>query len=170
MRIRLLVILLSLCFISNAAANDKDDSYTLYLIRHAEKQQDGSRDPVLTEAGKNRSKQLASWFLDKDIKNIWSSDYKRTRDTAKPLLAELGLELSIYDPGNQAALVEQLLRRLHNSLVVGHSNTIPELARLLCGCFIEEMQETEHDRLIVVSVFGTNTQVETLQQKPLFQP
>jgi len=170
MRLRLLLILLNLCFISNAAATDKDDSYTLYLVRHAEKEQDGSRDPVLTEPGKSRSQQLASRFLGKEIKDIWSSDYKRTRDTAKPLLSQLGLELSIYDPGNQADLVEQLLRRQHNALVVGHSNTIPELARLLCNCFIEEVQETEHDRLIVVSVFGTNTQVETLQQKPLFQP
>jgi broad specificity phosphatase PhoE len=170
MRIRLLLILLGFCFISNAAANDKYDSYTLYLIRHAEKQQNGSRDPVLTEAGKKRSNQLAHWFQSKDIKDIWSSDYKRTRDTAKPLLAELGLESSIYDPGNQAVLVEQLLHKQHNALIIGHSNTIPELARLLCGCFIEDMQETEHDRLIVVSIVGTNTQIKTLQQKPLSQP
>ncbi len=170
MRLRLLLILLSLCFLSNVAATDKDDSYTLYLIRHAEKYQDGSRDPVLTETGNNRSQQLASWFLDKDLKEIWSSDYKRTRDTAKPLLAELGHELSIYDPGNQAALVEQLLHRQHNALIVGHSNTIPELARLLCGCIIADMEETEHDRLIVVSVVGSRTQVKTLHQKSFFQP
>ena len=170
MRIRLLLILLSCCFISNAAATDKDNSYTLYLIRHAEKQQDGSRDPVLTEAGKSRSKQLANWFLDKDIKEIWSSDYKRTRDTAKPLLSQLGLELSIYDPGNQATLVEQLLHRQHNALIIGHSNTIPELARLLCDCTIADMDESEHGRMIVVSVVNSNTEARTLQQSYLFQP
>ena len=65
---------------------------------------------------------------------------------------------------------KQLLHKQHNALIVGHSNTIPELARLLCGCFIEDMQETEHDRLIVVSIIGTNTQIKTLQQKPLSQP
>lgn len=170
MRIRLLLILLSLCFISNATATDKDDSYTLYLIRHAEKEQDGSRDPVLTVTGKNRSQQLANWFQDKEIREIWSSDYKRTRDTVKPLLSQPGLELSIYDPGNQAALVEQLLHRQLNALIVGHSNTIPELARLLCGCLIEDMEETEHDRLIVISVIDTESQVNTLQQSLLFQP
>ena len=170
MRIRLLLFLLSLFFISNTYATDKDDSYTLYLIRHAEKEQDGSRDPELTETGKNRSQQLANWFQNKDLKEIWSSDYKRTRDTAKPLLSQLGLELGIYDPGNQATLVEKLLHRQLNALIVGHSNTIPELARMLCGCLIADMEETEHDRLIVISVDSSKAQVETLQQNIFLQP
>jgi broad specificity phosphatase PhoE len=170
MRVRVLVILLACCFIGDSTATDTDSSYTLYLVRHAEKQADGSRDPVLTETGKNRSELLANWFRDKDIKDIWSSDYKRTRDTAKPLLSQLGLELSIYDPRNQAALVEELLDKQHTALVVGHSNTIPELARLLCNCFIADMDDSEHDRLIVILIAGAKIQVNTLQQSHLFQP
>jgi len=168
-RISTLFFIFSCSIIGSATASGEETTYTLFLIRHAEKQADGSRDPKLTETGKSRSIQLANWFEDKNIREIWSSDYKRTRDTAEPLLSQLGLELTIYDPGNQAALVEQLLHKQRNALIVGHSNTIPELARLLCGCFIEDMQETEHDRLIIVSVVGTNTQAETLQQTSLFQ-
>jgi broad specificity phosphatase PhoE len=59
------------------------DNFELYLVRHAEKQADGSRDPELTEAGTHRADNLAGWFEDKNISDIWSSDYKRTRDTAK---------------------------------------------------------------------------------------
>ena len=169
MRIAVLLFIFSCCITGNAQVSGKETSYTLFLVRHAEKQADGSHDPKLTETGKKRSMQLANWFEDKNIREIWSSDYKRTRDTAEPLLSQLGLELTIYDPGNQAALIEQLLHRQRNALIVGHSNTIPELARLLCGCFIEDMQETEHDRLIIVSVVDTNTQAETLQQTNLFQ-
>jgi len=170
MHIRILLVLLGCCFINAATATGKNDGYTLYLVRHAEKQLDGSRDPILTEAGKNRSQLLAGWFRNKNIKDIWSSDYKRTRDTAKPLLSQLELELSIYDPGNQAALVEKLLHKQHTALIVGHSNTIPELARLLCDCLIADMEESEHDRLIVISVDNTEIQVSTLQQNHLFQP
>jgi phosphohistidine phosphatase SixA len=170
MRFRILIFLFAICFIGNAIANDADKTHTLYLVRHAEKQQDGSRDPELTAAGKKRSQQLANWFQDKDIKDIWSSDYKRTRDTAKPSLLLLGLELSIYDPGNQAALVKQLLVNQRNALIVGHSNTIPELARMLCNCVISDMEESEYDRLIVITAANSKTQVKTLQQNHLFQP
>jgi phosphohistidine phosphatase SixA len=170
MRFRILIFLFAICFIGNAIANDADKTHTLYLVRHAEKQQDGSRDPELTAAGKKRSQQLANWFRDKDIKDIWSSDYKRTRDTANPLLSQLGLEQSIYDPGDQAALVKQLLEKQHNALIIGHSNTIPELARLLCDCVISDMDESEYDRLIIITAAKSKTRVKTLQQNQLFQP
>ena len=168
MRLRILLFLLACCFIGNATAADKNSSYTLYLIRHAEKQADGSRDPALTEIGKNRSEQLAVWFQDKNITEIWSSDYKRTRDTAKPLATGLDLELSIYDPRNLPDLVKELRRHQRTTLIVGHSNTTPELARLLCDCFVEDMDESEYDRMIAISVGGNKTQVKTLQQNHLF--
>ena len=168
MRLQILMFLLACCFIGNATASDKDSGYTLYLVRHAEKQSDGSRDPALTEIGKNRSEQLAVWFQDKGITEIWSTDYKRTRDTAMPLVTGLGLELSIYDPRNLPDLAEKLLHNQRTALIVGHSNTTPELARLLCDCFVEDMDESEYDRLIVMSVTDAETQVKTLQQNQLF--
>jgi len=170
MRLRILIFFLTCCFIGNATAADKDSSYTLYLVRHAEKQADGSRDPALTEIGKHRSEQLAVWLQDKNITETWSSDYKRTRDTAKPLATGLGLELTIYDPGNLPDLVKKLRRHQRTALIVGHSNTTPELARLLCNCFVEDMDESEYDRLIVISISNTETRVRTLQQNHLLQP
>ena len=169
MRIRLLIVLLTCCFISNTNASDEDANYTLYLVRHAEKQQDGGRDPELTKEGKARSKQLANWFQDKNIKDIWSSDYKRTRDTAQPLVSRLGLELSIYDPRNLADLVVQLQHNQRTTLIVGHSNTTSELARLLCDCSIPDMDESEYDRLIVISVTDGKTEARTLEQDQLFK-
>ena len=167
MRIQILLILLSCCFIGNASAAGKDGNYTLYLVRHAEKQSDGSRDPALTQAGKQRAERLAAWLQDEDIQNIWSSDYIRTRDTAMPMLSNPGLELSIYDPRDLAALAENLLEKQHNAVIVGHSNTTPELARLLCHCDIQDMDESEYDRLIVVSVASGEARAETLQQRQL---
>ncbi len=164
MQVRLLLCFLACCLIGNASASDQDSGHTLYLVRHAEKQSDGSHDPALNDAGKKRSMQLAILLQDKDIKTIWSSDFKRTRETAKPLLSSLVLQLNIYDPRNQADLVENLLENQQNTLIVGHSNTIPELARLICDCLIADMNESEYDRMIVISIIDGEVELKTLQQ------
>jgi phosphohistidine phosphatase SixA len=165
MRIQLLIFLLFCCFSGEAFGSDANDSYTIYLVRHAEKVQDGSRDPELTEIGRQRSAALADWFIDKDIEDIWTSDYKRTRDTAAPILSKLDIDLTLYDPRNLPQLTENLLAQQHNALIVGHSNTTPQLARLLCKCEIADMDESEHNRLIIVSVKGDETEVRTLLQQ-----
>lgn len=169
MRGLLLLIFLCLGCFGSASKADSGSDFTLYLVRHAEKQLDGSRDPFLDEAGTSRAEKLSGWFQDKSIRDIWSSDFHRTRDTVKPLLSSIGLELTIYDPRQLADLSGKLLNRQNNALVVGHSNTTPELARLLCGCDIDPMDETEHDRLIVVSIVDGEPSVTTLHQSRLFR-
>jgi len=164
MRLRILLVLLASCLTGCMYAADNDNTFTLYLIRHAEKQSDGSRDPGLTTAGMDRAQKSADWLQDKDIVDIWSSDYKRTRNTAEPLLEELNLDLKIYDPGNLPALAERLRDNGSNALVVGHSNTTPELARLLCQCDIADMDESEYERLIVIAFVGEEVTVQTLRQ------
>ena len=170
MRARFFLLLLLSGCIGHTDTTGDSDGYTLYLVRHAEKQADLGKDPALNEVGKYRSAQLASWFQDKDIREIWSSDYKRSRDTAAPLALSLGLELSLYDPRDLPALTSKLLEHRKNALIVGHSNTTPELARLLCQCEIADMDESEYDRLIAVTINGENTSVNTLTQNTLFQP
>jgi broad specificity phosphatase PhoE len=164
---RIILFLLICCLTACTTAPASKDNYTLYLVRHAEKQADGSRDPELTEAGTHRAENLAGWFEDKDIRDVWSSDYKRTRDTAKPTLSKLGLKLKIYDAHDLPALSETLLSNQNNALIVGHSNTTPELARLLCDCDIDDMDDLEYDRIIVVSIVNAKTHVKILQQDQL---
>ena len=166
MKSRLWLLTLVCCLAAGQTANATDE-FTLYLVRHAEKQDDGSRDPALTAAGRQRAENLADWLEDKGIANVWSSDYRRTRDTALPLAGKLGLGLNLYDPLKQPALVRNLLGQRHTALIVGHSNTIPELARMLCECEIADMDESEYDRLIVITVSGGQADAETLNQAKL---
>ncbi len=168
MRNRILVLALLVCMTAVAGAGNADDHYELYLVRHAEKLLDDGDDPGLTDAGKQRSAQMAGWLLDKGIADIWSSDYRRSRDTAAPLAAMLGQELKLYDPRNLPALVRNLRNNRHNALIVGHSNTTPDLARLLCVCFVRDMEDTDYDQLIVISVSGEDTGIEVLSQDALF--
>ena len=166
---RFLLILLLTLGIGSACTTQTDDSFTLYLVRHAEKQADGGEDPGLTDAGIYRSEQLAKWLQDKDIREVWSSDYQRTRDTAEPLVSALGLEMTLYDPRDLPALSEELLGNRDNALIVGHSNTTPDLTRLLCQCDISDMDESEYDQLYVVSVQRGETTVEISRQSLLFE-
>ena len=168
MRNQVILLLVIFCLSGCAFAVESHDSFTLYLVRHAEKQSDGTRDPALTEAGIQRATQLAAWLTDKGITDIHSSDYKRTRGTAQPLATMLEIELNIYDPSDLPALATQLKSTQHNAYVVGHSNTTPGLARLLCNCEIADMDESEYDRLIEISIDGDTANARILKQGDLF--
>jgi len=120
-----------------------------FLVRHAEKA-DQSEDPPLTEEGHARARALADLLRDAGVETIYSSDFERTRDTAAPLASDLGLEVMLYDPNRLAELAETLLSSPGRALVVGHSNTTPELAGLLGGDPGPPIPEDEYDRLYVL--------------------
>lgn len=169
MRVSTVLILLLTLSIGNAGANQPDGDFKLYLVRHAEKQADAGEDPGLTDAGRFRAHQLVKLFRYRDIENIWSTDYQRTRDTAATLAATLKLEMKLYDPYDLPALSNRLLEDRRNALIVGHSNTTPDLTRLLCRCDISDMDDSEYDLLYVVTVSGDETNVEILKQSSLWE-
>ncbi len=120
-----------------------------FLVRHAEKV-DESEDPPLSEVGHQIAQTLASLLRDARIERIYSSDFVRTRDTATPLVEDLGIELSLYDPGNLDELVKELLLVPGRYLVVGHGDTTPELAQLLGAEPGSDIARNEYDRLYVL--------------------
>lgn len=170
MRVPLLLLFILVVCISCSNTTQPDSQYSLYLVRHAEKQADGSKDPALTTAGEQRAEQLATWLADKSIIDVWSSDYQRSRHTAIPSLANSGLELKLYDPRDLPSLAGQLRDRQNNAVIVGHSNTTPQLAGLLCDCMVDEMDDQEYDLLFVVSVIDGEAKLDVLSQKNIFQP
>lgn len=170
MRYPVLLLLILACCIGCSHATQPDSQYSLYLVRHAEKQADGTKDPDLTAQGEQRAEKLAVWLADKNIADVWSSDYQRSRHTAKPSLTNPGLELKLYDPRDLPALASKLRDNQNNALVVGHSNTTPQLAGLLCDCMVAEMDDLEYDLLFVVSVTEGEANLDVLSQKNIFQP
>jgi broad specificity phosphatase PhoE len=139
-----------------------------FLVRHAEKA-DQSEDPPLTEEGHARARALADLLRDAGITEIFSSDFERTRDTAAPLAGDLGLAVTPYDPTRLPELARTLLSSPGRVLVVGHSNTTPELAGLLGGEPGAPIPETEYDRLYVLHHHpgaGTTTTVLRLGARP----
>ncbi|MCP9757512.1 histidine phosphatase family protein [Lacihabitans sp. CCS-44] len=97
---------------------------SFYIVRHAEKSTIPKEDPLLTEAGSQRAERLKTILEHKGIEKIYSTKTVRTTTTGKPLADAQKLEIEIYEPKNQTALIETLKKSNQNTLVVGHSNTI----------------------------------------------
>ena len=135
-------------------ASEANERFNIYLVRHAEKtvEQD---DPDLTEAGLARAELLAELLGDEPIRAVWSTDYRRTQMTAVPLAARLGLDVRSYDAADLGAFAAQLLEEGETAVIVGHSNTTPQLSVELGGEPGEPIVEaTEYDRLYVLTISG----------------
>ena len=130
---------------------------TVFLVRHAEAlyppPEDAPRNPPLNRLGRGRAAQLANLLLDAGITGILSTDLHRTLETARPLADSLSLEIERYDHRALPALAERLAATTGRFLVSGHSNTTPEMVRLLGGDPGEPIDEkTEFDRLYIVTM------------------
>ncbi len=122
------------------------------LVRHAEKAEAPADDPPLSRQGEARARALARTLADAGITRIHSSDTRRTRDTAAPLAAALGLEIELYDPRDLPAMADRLRALPGRHLVVGHSNTTDVLSGLLGGATFGEIVEAwEYNRLYVLT-------------------
>jgi 2,3-bisphosphoglycerate-dependent phosphoglycerate mutase len=139
-----------------ADALGPDEITTIFLVRHAEKADDGTDDPDLDSMGAVRAEVLAKMLLPSEIRAIYSTDYKRTRQTGQPLADMTGLDIDIYIPHDTAFIHDMVNRHRGEAvLVVGHSNTIPALVNQLVGEKAhQQLEEMEYDKLFIVTVFG----------------
>ncbi len=141
----------------------------IYLVRHAEKQADGTKNPHLTKQGSHRAELLAEQLQDKGITAIYSTDYHRTQQTAKPLAKKLGIDVSIYDPRKLQEFANRLKTSKANILVVGHSNTTPALSYYLGGDTFGDIDESEYDRLYHLQINGGQVKSTLLRSQPIKQ-
>jgi len=105
------------------------------LVRHAERAAEPKDDPGLTTAGQVRAQALATALAQAGVTAIITTQYQRSRDTAAPLATALGItpELVATRRGeDHIAAVAAAVRRLQGVvLVVGHGNTVPQIAHTL---------------------------------------
>jgi phosphohistidine phosphatase SixA len=164
MIIRKLTLILSLSMLVSCSSLIITDSYPIlnttafdaqyYLVRHAEKTTE-KVDPDLTELGRQRAKDLADRLKGVPLTHIYSSNFKRTINTAKPVSNNKNLEILLYNPKDLAGLSKELLSKEGIFLVVGHSNTTPDLSKFMGGIAGEPIIEaTEYNRLYILKRKG----------------
>jgi phosphohistidine phosphatase SixA len=150
----LLLLVLTLGLPASAVAQP-----AVFLVRHAERADSGAvpamagapaADPDLSEAGRARAASLAVALKDANITAIYATEFKRTQQTAAPLARALGLAVIIVPGSSVATLVEKLNALPGNALVVGHSNTVPEVAKALGVKTAVQIPDSEYSNLFVV--------------------
>lgn len=148
---------------------------TMIFVRHAEKSALPADDPVLTPAGERRAAELARQLVDADviagIDAVYSTPYRRTVDTARPVADALGLEVNIYDPDDNEAVLEAILKKHKGKiiLVVGHSDTLPTLiADLGASKQVPPISDNEYDNMYLVSIpwFGKTKTIRLRYGEP----
>ena len=154
MRVTLgLVVLLATLASVDAVAQD-----TVFLVRHAERADAGMAsagaavsDPDLSAEGRARADSLAMMLEDANVTAIYATEFKRTQQTAAPLAKALGLTVTIVKAADSTKLMEALKSSAGNVLVVGHSNTVPDVVRFLGVRASITIGEAEYDNLFVVT-------------------
>ncbi|MEO6454315.1 MAG: phosphoglycerate mutase family protein [Ginsengibacter sp.] len=123
-----------------------------YVVRHAERQ-DTSPNSPLSATGLQRAGILRDSLITKGIDFIYASTFLRTQQTAQPLATALGKSLQIYIPDTTKKLIT-VLKRIKGKrvLVVGHSDTVPEIVLGLSGETVPAIAFNDFDNLYVIKI------------------
>src|SRR5438034_5218577 len=122
------------------------------IVRHAEKATDGGRDPDLSSAGRSRADALARILKDSGITVIFTSELKRTQETAAPTATSIGVTATVVPAKDTAALVAKLHQLNGNALVVGHGDTIPNMIKALGINSPINIPDEDYSELLVVTL------------------
>ena len=129
---------------------------TVILVRHAERAGGMGPEVGIGKAGRCRARLLAGLLADAGVKHIYTSEVARTQQTAKPLAKKLGLQPEAIGAKDYDALLAKLLSGAPGeaALVVGHSNTVPEIISRLGAGTVPAIADNDYDRLFVVTITG----------------
>ncbi len=132
---------------------------TIIFVRHAEQTSHEDADPSLSEAGQRRVAELTRQLADADvvagIDAIYSTALKRATETAEPLAQRLGLPINIYDGADTETVLTEILKAHKGQIIllVGHSNTVPELiGNLGASKKVPPIERGEFDNIYIISI------------------
>ena len=128
---------------------------TVWIVRHAEKDTSFANrlNPDLTVVGMQRAKDLAAYLQKENIVKIFSTDTKRTKQTA----TYFNVPIEIYNPKNVITVLDfiNLDKQDKSVLIVGHSNTVLETIEALGGIRpVAQLSDDDYDYLFKVVLMG----------------
>jgi phosphohistidine phosphatase SixA len=127
------------------------------VVRHAEVENPTDADPALSVDGRERAARLAKMLSQarpvRGIDAIFSSEFRRTQQTATPLSETLALPINVIPAATWSALPRKIKREHRGEyvLVAGSSNTIPALIEALSDEPVS-LRDDEYDALFIVFV------------------
>ena len=136
-------------------ANAQPQVTTVYIVRHAERL-DASPNSPLSPAGHARASTLAHVLRSERIRAVFVTEFVRTRQTGARVAAQANVTPTQY-PANNPQSVANTIATQHAGervLVVGHSNTVDDIAAALGAPGLSDLAENQFDRLFVVNRVG----------------
>jgi broad specificity phosphatase PhoE len=129
-------------------------------MRHLQKA-DTSKDPALSQEGAVNAARVAELLDERGIKAVFATDTTRALQTGAPLAARIGVPVTKYDPRDVPGLVTAVRAVTGNVLIVGHSNTVPDLVAAFGGA--KPAPLTEQDYGTIYQVTPGSAEVRLLQ-------
>ncbi len=127
---------------------------TIYFIRHAEKI-DSSKNPDLSSVGLERAAHWGKIFSETTFDAIYSTDFKRTQQTAAPTAENKKLDITLYDAKSLDFDKFKSDNLGKTILVVGHSNTTPDFVNKLINQNVyAAIEDTNFGNLYIVTLNG----------------
>jgi broad specificity phosphatase PhoE len=128
----------------------------VYVIRHLQKAT--GDDPPLTGDGAAGAQKLSDLLANKKVTAIYATQTKHAMQTAEPLAQRLHLSIQAYDPKDPAALAGKVAKQKGAALIVGHSNTVPELVAKFGGKQPAPLADTDYGTVFVVRAGSSEVQ------------
>ena len=122
------------------------------IVRHAEKAASGGKDPDLSAAGRERAEALARILKDSGITAIFTSEFKRTQETAAPTATSAHVTPTVVAAKDTAGLVAKLHQLNGNALLVGHGDTIPNIIKALGINSSINIPDADYSELLIVTL------------------
>lgn len=154
--ILLLPILLFSSFGFSQKNTENDEITRIIIVRHAEKNDDGTKNPSLSEMGKSRAERLGKMLSEFKIDKLFSTPYARTTETLLPIATSRKLEINNYNPGDKS-FATNLLNTVKGQTIViaGHSNTCPDLVNTLINdAKYKNLDESDYGKIWIVTFKG----------------
>lgn len=137
----------------------------IWIVRHAEKDltDPKEKDPELSVEGKERAETLVKYLKGKKIDALFSTDYKRTRETLTPLASQRNLGLKFYNSKDNKTLVDTVLNyyKGKNVVICSHSNRIPDIiAAFGARSPLKEITEQEYSHIFLLEIKGGHVKLK----------
>jgi phosphohistidine phosphatase SixA len=161
MKKRLLTFVIAAMLLAVQPAFSADAGRVIILVRHAERASADSDSP-LNDVGRHRADCLARTLADAKVQGIFTTELKRSQETADPLSKTLKIHPTVIKASDTDGLVKHLRAAPeHTLLVVGHSDTLPKIVTGLGGGEVPPFGHDEYDRMITLTMWGQHNVVAT---------
>ncbi|MEO6682188.1 MAG: histidine phosphatase family protein, partial [Ginsengibacter sp.] len=112
-----------------------------------------SSNSALSSDGLKRAQDLKDTLTSRKIDLIYVSTFLRTQQTAQATATAKGLSLNIYSPDITAGFIARLKKMKRKKLlVVGHSDTVPDILQGLSQQSVAPIPGNDFDNLYIITV------------------